>query len=223
MKKGYKTQIRLEMEAGRNRKVDIELSHLYDSNSRYGQVNMKVQRQRPSQWEACFDAEMMLPQRPQFAEDVKEKKILASAQLKWGQSCNSQNYIQLTTRAERSTQQMEWEKRQNQYQQYRSDKCQNKAWCSPLTQEDFVEKIGQMLKYRVDIDYQNVPPQVQNATNKLYRALKHYYYWQTDVDQFTQNQQNKIRAEFVWMLKLNNVSMLPSRPPRKRSKSKICH
>jgi hypothetical protein len=197
MKKGYRTQIRLEMEAGRNRKVDIELSHLYDSNSRYGQVNMKVQRQRPSQWEACFDGEMMLPQRPQFAEDVKEKKILASAQLKWGQSCNSQNYIQLTTRAERSTQQMEWEKRQNQYQQYRSDKCQNKAWCSPLTQEDFVEKIGQMLKYRVDIDYQNVPPQVQNATNKLYRALKHYYYWQTDVDQFTQNQQNKIRAEFV--------------------------
>jgi len=74
----------------------------------------------------------------------------------------------------------------------------NKAWCSPLAQEDFVEKIGQMLKYRVDIDYQNVPKQVQNVTNQLYRALKHYYYWQTDVDQINvQNQANKIWAEIV--------------------------
>jgi hypothetical protein len=160
-------------------------------------MNMKVQRQRPDQWEACFDAEMMFPQRPQFTDDVKEKKILASAQLKWGQSCSSQNFITLTTRAERSTQQMEWEKRQSNYQRYQNDKCQNKAWCSPLAQEDFVEKIGQMLKYRVEIDYQNVPPIVQNATNKVYRALKYYYYWQTEVDQQARNQQNKIRAEIV--------------------------
>jgi hypothetical protein len=197
MKKGYKTLLRLEMEAGRNRKLDVELSHVFDSKSRYGQVNMKVQRQRPDQWEACFDAEMMFPERPQFSEDVKDKKILANAQLKWGQSCNSQNYIQLTTRAERSSQQMQWEKRQSQYQQYRGNQCQNKAWCSPLTQEDFVEKIGQMLKYHVDIDYQNVPLGVQNATNKLYRALKYYYYWQTEVDQITPNRQGKIHAEFV--------------------------
>jgi len=123
---------------------------------------------------------------------------LASAQLKWGQSCeNSQNYIQMTTRAERSRQQMDWERRQGDFQQYRSSKCQNKAWCSPLAQEEFVEKIGQMLKYKVDIDYQNVPSTVQNITNKLYRALKHYYFWQTDVDQLVQNPSNKIRAEIV--------------------------
>jgi hypothetical protein len=198
MKKGYKTEVRLEMQAGQNRRVDVQLDHVFDSKNRYSQVNMKVQRQRPDQWEACLDAEMMFPERPQFANDVKDKKILANAQLKWGQSCQSQNYIQLTTRAERSSQQMEWERRQGQYQQYRNDKCQNKAWCSPLAQEDFVEKIGQMLKYQVDIDYQNVPASVQNATNKLYRALKQYYYWQTDVDQLThQNQPNKIRAEIV--------------------------
>jgi len=53
------------------------------------------------------------------------------------------------------------------------------------------------LKYRVDIDYQNVPIGVQNVTNKIYRALKYYYYLQTEVDQITPNQQNKIRAEFV--------------------------
>jgi len=198
MKKGYKTHVQLEMQAGSNRKVQVELSHTYDSKQRYGQVQMKMQRQRPDQWEACLDAEMMFPERPQFANDVKEKKILANAQLKWGQTCNSQNFIKLSTRAERSRQQMDWEQRQSQYQQYNSRKCQNKAWCSPLTQDDFVQKIGDMLKYRVDIDYQNVPLAVQNATNKVYRALKHYYYWQTDVDQVNQqNQQNKIRAEIV--------------------------
>jgi hypothetical protein len=195
MKKGYKTQVHLEMQAGPNRKVNVEWSHLYDLKQRYGQVQMKMHRQRPDQWEACLNAEMMFPQNPQFAADVKDKKILGNAELKWGQSCNSQNYIQVTTRAERSRQQMDWEKRQTQYQQYK--KCENKAWCSPLAQEDFVEKIGQMLKYRVDIDYQNVPHTVQNVTNKLYRALKYYYYWQTDVDQVTQNQPNKIRAEIV--------------------------
>jgi hypothetical protein len=186
------------MQAGSNRKVNLELSHTYDSKQRYGQVQMKVQRQRPDQWEACLNAEAMFPERPQFANDVKEKKILANAQLNWGQTCNSQNYIHLTTRAERSRQQVDWEKRQNQYQQYQSRNCQNKAWCSPLTQDDFVQKIGQMLKYRVDVEYQNVPLAVQNATNKLYRALKYYYFWQTDVDQVTQqNQPNKIKAEIV--------------------------
>jgi hypothetical protein len=198
MKKGYKTRVQLEMQAGANRKVNVELSHVYDVKQRYAQVNMKLKRERPDQWEACLDAEMMLPERPQFADDVKDKKALASAQLKWGQSCASQqNYIQMTTRAERSSQQMDWERRQSDFQQYKSSKCQNKAWCSPLAQEDFVEKIGQMLKYRVDIDYQNVPVLVQNVTNKLYRAFKHYYFWQTDVDQFIQNPSNKIRAEIV--------------------------
>jgi hypothetical protein len=198
MKKGYKTRVQLEMQAGQNRKVNLELSHLYDIKQRYAQVAMKLKRSNPEQWEACFDAEMMFPEKPQFADDVKDKKALASAQLKWGQSCQSQqNYITMTTRAERSRQQMDWERRQGDFQQYRSTKCQNKAWCSPLAQEDFVEKIGQMLKYRVDIDYQNVPSTVQNITNKLYRALKHYYYWQTDVDQLIQNPTNKIRAEIV--------------------------
>jgi len=196
-KQGYQTQVRLEMQAGSNRKVQIECTHLYDSKQRYSQVQMKLQRQRPDQWEACLDAELMFPEKPQFSEDVKEKKVLANAQLKWGQSCQSQNYIKLTTRAERSRQQMEWERRQSDYQQYRPNKCQNKAWCSPLAQEEFVQKIGQMLKYRVEIDYQNVPQTVQNVTNKLYRALKHYYFWQTDVNQMVQNQQNKIRAEIV--------------------------
>jgi len=198
MKKGYKTKVQLEMQAGQNRRVNLEFSHLYDSKQRYAQVNMKLKRDRPDQWEACLDAEMMLPEQPQFAQDVKDKKALASAQLKWGQSCQSQeNYIRLTTSAERSRQQMEWERRQSDYQQYRPSKCQNKAWCSPLAQEDFVEKIGQMLKYKIDIDYQNVPTTVQNVTNKLYRVLKHYYYWQTDVDQLVQNPNNKIRAEIV--------------------------
>jgi len=55
-----------------------------------------------------------------------------------------------------------------------------------------------MLKYRMDIDYQNVPPAVQNATNKLYRALKYYYFWQTDVDQVNvRNSENRIKAEIV--------------------------
>jgi len=199
-KKGYKAQAHLEMQAGPNRKIVAELTHIYDAKQRYGQLNMKIQRQQPQQWEACLEAEAMFPERPQFAQDVKDKKILASAQLKWGQSCNNQqNYVKVTTRAERSNQQKEWEQRQGQYQQYRQAKCQNnnKAACSPLAQEDFVEKIAQMLKYRVDIDYQNVPLSFQNATNKVYRALKHYYYWQTDVDQLTENQPNKIRAEFT--------------------------
>jgi len=61
-----------------------------------------------------------------------------------------------------------------------------------------LEKIGHMLKYRVDVDYQNVPVAVQNVTNKIYRALKYYYYEQTDVDQLNvRNADGKIRAEFT--------------------------
>jgi glutaredoxin len=198
IKKGYKTQVDVELQAHNSRSV-IELSHVYDAQERYGQVNMKVNRHQPEQWQACLDAEMMFPENPQSIDQVRDKKILGHAQLRWGQTCNSQNYVQITTQAERSNQQVQYEREMSQYKQYARQQCQsNKAWCSPLAQEDFVEKIGHMLKYRVDIDYQNVPSGVQNATNKVYRALKYYYYSQSDVDQINvQNGQGKIRAELI--------------------------
>jgi hypothetical protein len=200
VKSGYKTQVNVELHSGSNSKVNLELAHVYDAKERYGRVNMKLHRQQPEQWQACLDAEMMFPERPQFANEVKDKKVLGNAQLRWGQTCSGQNFVQVTAQAERSRQQTQWERELSDYKQYNAkQQCQNnKGWCSPLTQEDFVERIGQLLKYRVDIDYQNVPPQVKNATNKLYRALKHYYFWQTDVDQVNvQNPENKIRAELV--------------------------
>jgi len=200
VKKGYKTQLNLELISGGNRRLNMEWSHLIDLRSRYGKVNMKFHRQHPEPFQTCFDAEMMYPEEPEFVNEVKDKKIVAHAQLRWGQTCNDQNYVQVTTQAERSRQQMSMERDYSEYKQYnkKSDCQSNKAWCSPLTQEDFVEKIGHMMKYRMDIDYQNVSPYYYNVTNKFYRALKHYYYWQTEVDQINvQNPENKIRAEFV--------------------------
>jgi hypothetical protein len=198
VKNGYKTQVDVEFQAANSRSV-LELSHVYDAKQRYGKVNMKLHRQQPDQWEACLDAEMMYPEEPQSVDQVKDKKILGHAQLRWGATCSSQNFVQITTQAERSRQQMRLEKDMSQYKQFSKQECQsNKGWCSPLTQQDFVEKIGHMLKYRVDIDYQNVPPTVQNITNKWYRALKYYYYSQTDVDQVNvHNPEGKIRTEIV--------------------------
>jgi hypothetical protein len=201
VKNGYKTDVKVEVQGGSSSKINMELSHLYDSRQRYSKLNMKMHRQHPDQFQVCLDTEMMFPEAPEFINEVKDKKIFAHAQLRWGaQSCSGQNYVQITTQAERSRQQMQWEREQSEYKQYnQKEQCRNnKGWCSPLTQEDFVEKIGHMLKYRMDIDYQNVPLSLQNATNKLYRALKHYYFWQTDVDQINvQNQEGKIRAELV--------------------------
>lgn len=200
MKNGYKTQVNVELQTGSSTKVQMELSHLYDSRQRYSKLNMKLHRQHPDSYQICLDSEMMFPEQPENIKDVKDKKILAHAQLRWGPNCAQQNYVQITTQAERSRQQIQWEREQSEYKNYNNrENCQNqKGSCSPLTQEDFVEKIGQMLKYRMDINYQNVPPSVQNATNKVYRALKNYYYWQTDVDQINvQNPHGKIRAEFV--------------------------
>jgi hypothetical protein len=201
VKNGYKTDVKVEVQCGSQGKIQMELSHLYDSRQRYSKLNMKMHRQHPDQFQVCLDSEMMFPEKPEFINEVKEKKIFAHAQLRWGaQSCNQQNYVQITTKAERSGQQMRWERDQSEYKDYnKKQQCQqNKGWCSPLTQEDFVEKIGHMLKYRVDIDYQNVPLSLQNMTNKIYRGLKHYYFWQTDVDQINvQNPDGKIRAEWI--------------------------
>jgi len=201
VKQGYKTDVKVEVQAGSSSKINMEVSHLYDWRQRYSKLNMKMHRQHPDQFQVCFDTEMMFPEKPEFVDQVKDKKVYAHAQLRWGaQSCSQQNYVQITTQAERSRQQMQWEKDQSEYKEYtKKQQCQNnKGWCSPLTQEDFVEKIGHMLKYRVDIDYQNVPLFLQNATNKVYRALKHYYFLQTDVNQIqVQNAEGKIRAELV--------------------------
>lgn len=80
--------------------------------------------------------------------------------------------------------------------EYRTyENCRDKSWCSPISQKEFLNEVSDLLKYQVEIDYNNVPVAVQNYTNKLFTMLKHHYFDQADIAQImVRNPENKIRA-----------------------------
>jgi len=195
-KKSTKTQLKFEAEA-RNRRLSVEFNHHSDQNDRLMKFNCKINRSplpdQPEQWMGCLNAEFMKPARPQKITEIDDKEMVGNAKFSWGRSCESENQIQLKVKAEQSKQQIEEYSRDPEYQMY--EKCDDRSLCSPVSQDEYLRKISQLLKYTVDLEYKNVPVSVKNMTNKAFLLLKNHYFWQSDIAQIqVRNPEDKIKA-----------------------------
>jgi hypothetical protein len=188
-----KGQITLELTSGQN-KATLELKARRSSEGRLHQFEAKIHRsshngRRP--FELCLEGEALLPEEPFTSESVLQKKVAQRAELKWGESCNSNNFISFTATSER-TQQQQWYE-QNNMEEYH--KCKANEQESPIACYEYLTEASKMTKYDIKIQYNNVPVVVKNITSKAFRALKTYYYWNTDVAKIAvRNPTNQIRA-----------------------------
>jgi hypothetical protein len=196
VKKAIKTALKFEAEA-RNRRLTVEMTHHYDQADRLSKLSAKIQRSplpdQPEQWMGCLNAEVMKPTRPQKINEIDDKEIVANAKFSWGRSCEGENQINLKLKGEQSKEQIDQYIRDPEYQMY--EKCEDRSLCSPISQDEYLRQISQLLKYTVDLEYKNVPVSVKNITNKVFLMLKNHYFWQSDIAQIlVRNPEDKIKA-----------------------------
>jgi len=192
-----KNVLRMEVNA-KGRKLNAELTHHFDWEMRYSKLTGKISRSPLPSWDnepwmACLESEVMFPNKPYSVEELTGKKVVSTTHLNWGRSCSAEKFVTIKTQVERSQQQIDDERDDPEYRMYQ--KCEDKSWCSPVSQYNYLSEASRLLKYRVDIDYQNVPVVMKNLTTKALQLLKYAYFWQSDIAQIqVRNPENKVRV-----------------------------
>jgi hypothetical protein len=187
------TTLKIEVEA-RPRHMVLDLVHLYDRVQGLSKLQMKLKcsPSHSTPFVACLESECMLPK---VHREVSENKVISKARLTWGRtSCHSENHITLKTKMIKSTFENMFETDMPESRMHET--CDDEYSCQrDMYKNEFSSKLSNLMKYQVDIDYNNVPLFIQNYTNKVFNMLKHYYYEQSDVSQImVRNPEQKIRA-----------------------------
>jgi hypothetical protein len=164
------------------RKYSVKLSNKFTDDLRHGKLDLKLYSSpipgyKAEPAEICMKAEIAYPKAPFRMSEIDAKKVVSHAEVTWGPSCDPNNFIQLITSAERSSKQLRFE-RENMREFH---ECKSYGEESPIECYEYLKKAGRLSKFEFDIKYNNVPTYVKNVTTKALRALKTYYYWNSDV------------------------------------------
>jgi hypothetical protein len=163
------------------------------SNSRFGKLSAKFVRTSAAQspFKMCLESEVMYPEPPSSRKSVLNKKVIEHAELRWGESCQSNNFVQISGSAERTRKQLQFER--DNLESYQE--CKSSGEESPVACYEYLRQASFMNKYTFSVKYNNVPVSAMNATSKIFRAVKAYYYLNTDVATVAvRNPVNKITA-----------------------------
>lgn len=181
-KKPISNLLKVDVIVGHSPRLSMELSHTCDLFGRYGKLHMKVMHMPVSREYSsepivlCLDSETLYP------ETIHTEQVLTNARLTWGRTCNSNNYITLRSKAQKLPMRNVFETEIPEY---------NNVFESRFP----MGKNSDLLKYVVDIDYNNVPFFVKNMTEKLFSQLKNKYFEHLDVNSIlVRNPENKIRT-----------------------------
>jgi hypothetical protein len=184
---------------GTERKVEAKCDFSYSPALHFMKWSGKVHvsplpRFSSHPYSTCFKGEIVYPKAPNSASSVYDKQIKGEMKVNWSpsQECTSEStgYIRATLQAERSGMQLEQETDNFQYWQCRKS-------LRPVACQKYLSQASELKKYILNLDYKDVPMVVRNVTNKLWLALKHKYFWQTDIAQIdVRNPTDKIRAVF---------------------------
>jgi isochorismate synthase EntC len=188
------TTLKIDIQA-RPRHFSFDLVHLLDLEQGQCKVQLKLKSSPTSEhnqgFVACLNSETKLPK---YTRDITENKVMTNARLTWGRtSCKQENHITLKSKLIKSHLENMFESDMSEHNMYESREYEPMYETS--YKNEFSPESKQVLKYQVDIDYNNVPFMVKNYTNKVFLALKHYFYEQSDVSQImVRNPEKKIRV-----------------------------
>jgi hypothetical protein len=176
--------------------ASLVVAQKYSYDWRYSKLTMKMQNtplasQEP--WMLCADAEAMYP-KSQLTSESKNRKVVAKAELKWGQTCSSDKFVVIKVQAQPS-------ERQWYLNKYVEDEdCEyyeHKKLASPVACHERQTQYARLNQLKVEMEYKNVPASMRNVTDKLFRFAKYQYYWQTEVNSVVKNQPNKVLAKIT--------------------------
>jgi hypothetical protein len=142
-------------------------------------------------WKLRCELETLFPETPyKFSELTQDKNLVCQMKANWGEGSSNKKNVEVKILGQRSEEQMKL-LRKNQM-------TYNSECSSPICQFEQLKRASVLTEYKIDVDFKNLDKMEQSVTNKLYRLLKHTYFWQTNVDQIkVQNTRNQVRARIT--------------------------
>jgi hypothetical protein len=207
-KKPMKTSLKVDIEtqgSSIKRRCTIESQLKCGQKMRYCQFLMNVERtpipERESEpWKFLLKSETLYPDTPYTISDVLGKKVICNVEAKWGPSSQPERrFCNVRIQGQHSKKHMDLILNNKKYRMCLSTNMREecKRMFSPVSQYEDILKASSLNKFKIDVDY-DLPVWMINATNKLYRTLKHKYFWQTDVNQINvRNPEKKIRCSLT--------------------------
>lgn len=205
---GYQTVIKTQLftrGAQQERKLEMQTQFQCAEDLRVCKVDSQVHVSpipalSSRKFKVCLQASTQFPSYAASFSELIGKTVVGQLKTTWGyDQCRENNKIQLKVAAQHSSQQQSLFESEPEYSYYSQQRCSsNPALCSPVELSQSLSAPQQLLQYKLVAQYNNVSPIVKNVTAKIYKALKYYYYWNTDSINFNlQNPSNQIKAVFT--------------------------
>uniref|UniRef100_A0A915JLP8 Vitellinogen open beta-sheet domain-containing protein n=1 Tax=Romanomermis culicivorax TaxID=13658 RepID=A0A915JLP8_ROMCU len=158
------------------RKASLNLARVFDPVEKVSRLHAILSSQADNRigQMMCFDSEFM-------PLDGQRKLFVGGSSLKWGRSCESaKNYITVQINGE-------------PYGASPDFLTHGAPMWKPSHQCTTPEKCDSSKNvYKMNVNY-NLPVEIRNATNKIYRMFKHMFYEKSDVAQIdVKNPQNRV-------------------------------
>jgi hypothetical protein len=161
-------------------------------------VRSPIPNEENQPWKMKLQGEVLYDQTPYTMVEVFGKKAVGQLKCSWGPQGNpSKRFVNIQLEAGHSKSQVQLLMRHPQYrlcqEEGMGDQCQHMF--SPVSQIKDVIRASFLNQYRLRVDY-DLPIWIQNATNSVFRSLKHKFFWQTDVAQLqVNNQRNQLKVK----------------------------
>jgi len=207
--KGFQTTIKTELYtkgAGQEKRAEMETEVKFSPDMRLVKVESEVsvspiRHINQQQIKTCLKGFVQYPQAAENFQQLSGKAAVASAKMTWGQGqCQEHNKVEVKIGAKHSQeQQQQWEEEPEMSFFADEEGCQqNPARCSPVNLRGVLRRPQQLLNYVAVAKFNNVSPILKNATNAIFRALKTYYYWNSEEINFGHNNPSGIiRAQMT--------------------------
>jgi HEAT repeat protein len=205
----YETIIKSELftkGAQKERKAEMETRISFSPSLRILQAESELQvspipELSQRKFKLCSRASVQYPRSAQSFSQLEGKRVVAQMKTTWGaDNCQEENKVEIKMNAQHSQKQQEmWESEPEfSYWRREQDQEQNLEQYSPIQKQEALRKAQQLFQYNLEAKYSNIHPALKNATAKVFKAIKNYYYWNTQEINFDlENPANTIRAQMT--------------------------
>jgi len=154
--------------------------------------------QESQPWAFMAKGQTLYPQMPYSLKQLEQlteenQECTTKIEANWGPQSQKDQFVYVKVQAKRSEKQIELQRR-SLYQQVYDEQREQSDVFSPIQQYDELLKAAVLTQYKIQAEYK-VNAEVRNITNKVFRLLKHFQLWNTDVNQVNvQNPEGRIHA-----------------------------
>jgi ribosomal protein L28 len=129
----------------------------------------------------CARGYIQYPKAANNFQQLQAKSVVAQMKTTWGfGSCQEENKVELKVAAKHSQAQKHMLESEPEFAYWQQENNEQMEAYAPIDKQQALAKAQRLYQYNVLAKYSNLHPYFKNATAKLFKAVQHYYWANTD-------------------------------------------